>query len=74
VQWFDSYLTNRKQYTVLGDNKSELETISYGVLQGSVLGPLLFLIYVNDIQYAISTAKVKQVALLWQRDRATRCQ
>ena len=62
LQWFDSYLANRKQYTVLGDNKSELETVSYGVPQGSVLGLLLFLIYVNDIQYAISTAKVKLFA------------
>ena len=62
LQWFDSYLTNRKQYTVLGDNKSELDTVSCGVPQGSVLGPLLFLIYVNDIQYAISTAKIKLFA------------
>ena len=62
MQWFDSHLTNRKQYTVLGDNKSELETVSYGVPRGSVLGPLLILIYVNDIQYTISTAKVKLFA------------
>ena len=62
MQWFDSHLTNRKQYTVLGDNKSELETVSYGVPRGSVLGPLLILIYVSDIQYAISTAKVKLFA------------
>jgi len=44
LQWFDRYLTNRKQYTVLGDNKSELEAVSYGVPQGSVLAPLLFLL------------------------------
>ena len=62
LQWFTSYLSNRKQYTILSDNESELESVSCGVPQGSVLGPLLFLIYVNDIQYAISSAKIKLFA------------
>ena len=62
--WFKSYLSNRKQYTVLSNHESELESISCGVPQGSVLGPLLFLIYINDIQYAISSnyTKVKLFA------------
>ena len=44
-----SYLTNRTQYTTIFGEESEQERILYGVPQGSVLGPLLFLLYINDI-------------------------
>ena len=49
-----SYLTNRYQYVRINNNLSTLKQIKYGVLQGSILGPLLYIIYVNDFSNAIN--------------------
>ena len=60
--WFKSYLLNRQQYTVINGCVSNLAKITCGVPQGSVLGPLLFLLYVNDIANAVPELNVKLFA------------
>ena len=51
--WFRSFLTNRKQYVSMEGFFSQTKIVKCGVPQGSTLGPLLFLIYINDLTNAL---------------------
>ena len=58
LQWIKSYLRNRKQRTRINGQLSTLKTVKQGVPQGSILGPLFYILYANDIEKSIFKSRV----------------
>ena len=62
LSWFKSYLSDRYQRVLVNGQKSEYMKISAGVPQGSVLGPLLFLVFINDLVHVVKYCRIRLFA------------
>ena len=62
LKCFESYIKGRKQFIINNNSTSDMNITTYGILEGSILGPLLFLIYINDFSLYIPDTNVNMYA------------
>ena len=60
LEWFNGYLSGRRQTVCIGEAKSKWTEVKRGVPRGSILEPLLFILYVNDLPQIVQSSAVKQ--------------
>lgn len=58
TEWLHSYLSGRKAFVRIGDTQSSVFDVTSGVLQGSVLGPLIFVLFINDVSHRLKSCKL----------------
>ena len=62
LKWFESYLSARKQRVVINGSYSSWSEVKSGVIQGSILGPVLFLMFVNDMPEVLCSSNLAMFA------------